>query len=176
MVETIPLKHRIPACGFKFTEKPLLLNIRKECIEKYSIPVRLINNIKKGEDFITDKGEVIPSSELTFPPCKQRAFAYCSDTALSEKIIPVIEGVDLLFHEATFAKNMQDQAKKTLHSTAHDAATIAKKGNVSKLVIGHFSTRYKDLNKLLDEARNIFPNTHLANDGDKHKIEIKRQD
>lgn len=174
MVETIPLKHRIPACGFKFTEQPHLRNIKKESIEKYNIPIRAIKEIKAGADFTNENGNVISNTLITIPPYKQRSFAYCSDTAFSQKIIPLIKDVDLLFHEATFAKNMQDQAKKTYHSTAHDAATIAKKGNVGKLIIGHFSTRYKELDKLLAEARDIFPKTHLANDGEKHNIEIKR--
>jgi len=175
-VETIPLKHRVPTCGFKFTEKPHLRNLRKNVVLDYKIPISKIQDIKEGADFINDNHEVIPNHKLTLPPYNIRSYAYCTDTAYSEKIIPIVEDVDLLFHEATFAKNMKRQAKLTYHSTSEDAAKIAKKANVGKLIVGHFSARYKDVSQIISEARDLFPNTFPAEDGEKHKVELTRED
>ncbi|MEA3317095.1 MAG: ribonuclease Z, partial [Bacteroidota bacterium] len=116
-VFTIPLKHRIPCCGYKFVEKKKTLNIKSQKIKEYNISVKSIKDIKKGKDFISDEGDIIPNKKLTYPPYKQRSFAYCTDTAYSEKIVPLIKNVDLLFHEATFASDKKKQAKETLHST-----------------------------------------------------------
>ena len=175
-VETIPLKHRVPACGFKFTEKPHLRNLRKDVVQKFMIPISKIRSIQEGEDFINDNNEIIPNEKLTLPPYNIRSYAYCTDTAYSEKIIPVIKNVDLLFHEATFGMDMKHQAKATYHSTSEDAALIAKKANVGKLIVGHFSARYKDVSVILNEAKNIFPNTLTAEDGEKHSIELTREE
>ncbi len=175
-VETIPLKHRIPTCGFKFTEKPHLRNLKKNVVQDYKIPISKIQDIKEGGDFIISNGDVVPSDKLTLPPYKSRSYAYCTDTAYSEKIIPIIENVDLLFHEATFAKNMKRQAKLTYHSTSEDAAKIAKKAIVGKLIVGHFSARYKDVSQIISEARDLFPNTYSAEDGEKHIVELTRED
>lgn len=175
-IETIPLQHRIPTCGFKFTEKPHLRNLKKNVVLDYNIPISKIQGIREGEDFIDDNNEVISNQKLTLPPYKNRSYAYCTDTAYSEKIIPIIQEVDLLFHEATFRKNMKRQAKLTSHSTSEDAAKIAKMANVGKLIVGHFSARYKDVNPIINEAREIFPNTFSAEDGEKYKIELKRKD
>ena len=173
-VHTIPLKHKVPTCGFLFKEKEHLRNLRKNVVETYQIPIKQIQSVKEGNDFINDDGEVIPNESLTLPPYKTRSYAYCTDTAYSEKIVPIIENVDLLFHEATLAKNLQKQAKETTHSTSIDAATIAKKANVKKLIIGHFSARYKDISILLQQAQEIFPDTVAAEDGDKYSIELSR--
>ncbi|HRW62744.1 MAG TPA: ribonuclease Z [Bacteroidales bacterium] len=173
-VHTIPLKHKVPTCGFLFREKEHLRNLRKNVVETYQIPIKQIQLIKEGNDFINDDGELIPNEKLTLPPYKIRSYAYCTDTAYSEKIVPIIENVDLLFHEATLAKNLQKQAKETTHSTSTDAATIAKKANVKKLIIGHFSARYKDVSLLLQQAQEIFPNTFAAEDGEKYSIELSR--
>ena len=173
-VETIPLKHRIPTCGFLFRETPHLRNLRKNVVEVFNIPISIIRNIQKGKDFINEDGETILNSKLTLPPYKSRSYAYCTDTAYSEKIIPIIENVDLLFHEATLAKNMKKQAKQTFHSTTTDAATIAQKAKVKKLIIGHFSARYKDVDPLVNEAKEIFQNTFSAEDGEKHSVELSR--
>ena len=174
-VETIPLKHRIPTCGFLFKEKPHLRNLRKNVVEVFEIPISRIRSIQEGNDFIKDDGEVIPNSKLAFNPYKVRSYAYCTDTSYSEKIIPIINNVDLLFHEATLAKNMKKQAKQTGHSTSEDAALIAQKANVGKLIIGHFSARYKDVSVLIDEARSIFPETYSAEDGEKHIVKLTRE-
>lgn len=170
-VETIPLKHRIPTCGFLFKEKPRFRNIRKEMIEEYNIPIREIQKIKEGSDFTLESGEVIPNDKLTILPDPPRAFAYCTDTLYTESIIPKIRGVDLLYHEATFMQDMADQAHDNFHSTSYQAAMLAKKAEVGKLVLGHFSSRYKDLGPLLQEAKQLFENTFLAEDGSTFPVE-----
>ena len=173
-VETIPLKHRVPCCGFLFKEKPHLKNIKKTFVEKYVVPIAQIQKIKEGDDFITESGKIIPNAEITLPQFKQRSYAYCTDTAYYEKIIPIINNVDLLFHESTYANNLKKQAKETFHSTAEQAATIAKKANAAKLLIGHFSARYKDITNLIVEARSVFENTIVAEDGEKYEIPLTR--
>jgi ribonuclease Z len=175
IVETIPLKHRVPTCGFLFRETPHLRNLKKDVVKNYNIPISKIRGIQEGKDLINDDGEIIANSKLTLPPYKTRSYAYCTDTMYSEKIVPIIKNVDLLFHEATLAKNMKKQARETSHSTSHDAASIAKMAGVKKLIIGHFSARYKDVNPLVDEARSIFPETYSAEDGEKHTIELSRE-
>lgn len=161
-IYSFPLKHRIATSGFLFKEKEKQRHIKREMIDYYNIPIREINNIKNGADFITPQGIAIPNKRLTTPANPQRSYAYCSDTAYDESIVPYIKGVDLLYHEATFAESEIARTKKTGHSTARQAAEIAKLAEVKKLVIGHFSSRYKDLNPLLEEAKAVFPNTELA--------------
>ncbi len=169
-VDSFPLKHRIPCCGFIFREQPQDLHLRGDRIEELNISIKDRISIKKGSDYILPDGRVILNSELTSPPVKPRSFAYCTDTVFYEKIIPYIKEVDLLYHEATFGDDHKDLAKITGHSTARQAATLALKANAVKLIIGHFSTRYKDVNALVNEAREVFPNTYLTNDGDKFNI------
>jgi ribonuclease Z len=164
-VESIPLKHRIASTGFIFRETPKLPNIKKDLIDYYSIPLSEIVKIKQGADFITPKGETIPNSVLTYKASPPRSYAFCSDTQFAEKISGMVEGVDLLYHEATFGNDLIKMAKGTGHSTAAQAATIAKTAKVKKLIIGHFSSRYKDITPLLSEARQIFPETIAAEDG-----------
>ena len=161
-VETIPLRHRMPTCGFLFREKPTLNHIRRDMIDFYHIPIWMINRIKEGEDFITEEGEVIPNNRLTTPSDPPRAYAYCSDTAYCPRITEQIHGVDLLYHEATFADSDNARAKQTQHSTARQAAQIAHDAEVKRLVIGHFSARYDDESRLLQEAQEVFPQTILA--------------
>lgn len=170
-VRTILLNHRIPCCGFLFTEKPLLANISKEIIQKYQIPVEQILAIKGGADFITSEGELISNSQLVSNKFKPRSYAYCSDTCYDERIIEVIKGVDLLYHEATFLNEMLPRAKETFHSTALQAATIAQKAEVHQLMIGHYSARYRDLQPLLDEAQTVFSNTILSIEGKSTVVE-----
>ena len=161
-VYSIPLKHRVPTCGFLFEEQPKLSHIIRDAVDFYQIPVKQLNDIKQGADFITPEGEVVPNSRLTRSATPPKKYAYCSDTAYSEKIIPIIEGVDLLYHEATFCEEDLRRAKETEHSSAKQAAMIASKANVKKLIIGHFSARYPNVNVLLREAREIFPETIAA--------------
>ena len=165
-VRTILLNHRIPCCGFLFIEKPLLANIAAETIKKYQISIEQIVKIKSGADFITQTGEIIPNNKLVTTQYKPRSYAYCSDTCYDERIIEFIKGVDLLYHEATFMNDMLSRAKETYHSTALQAATIAEKAAVNKLIIGHYSARYKDLQPLLDEAQTVFKNTVLSVEGE----------
>jgi len=134
-------------------------------IDFYRIPVRDIARIKQGDDFVREDGEIVPNDRLTTAPNPVRKYAYCSDTAYSEKIVPIIEGVDLLYHEATFMQSEIVRAKETAHSSAQQAAEIAKAAKVKKLIIGHYSARYDSPNGLLAEARAIFPDTQLAFDG-----------
>ncbi|WP_075559089.1 ribonuclease Z [Parabacteroides timonensis] len=164
-VYSIPLKHRIPTCGFLFAEKPKEAHIIREMIDFYQVPVKWMKDIKQGKDYITPEGEIIPNSRLTRPSVAPKRYAYCSDTAYSPSIIPIIEGVDLLYHEATFMESDKARAKETFHSTARQAAKIALKAGVKRLVIGHYSARYEDLAALHKEAREIYPDTILGNEG-----------
>lgn len=164
-VYSIPLKHRVPTCGFLFEEKPRPRHIIREMTDFYQVPVRDMNRIKEGADFVREDGSVIPNEKLTRPAEPTRKYAYCSDTTFHKSIVPIIEGVDLLFHEATFMEKEKARAKQTMHSTALQAAKIAQAAQVKKLVIGHFSARYTDLNLLLEEAKSIFPETVLAEEG-----------
>ena len=161
-ISTIPLKHRIPTCGFLFQEKQTANHIIRDMIDFYRIPVFELNRIKNGEDYVTPEGEVIPNHRLTTPPEPARSYAYCSDTACQKSIIPQIKGVHLLFHEATFAQCDAARAKETFHTTAAQAAEMAREAEVRQLVIGHFSARYDDETILLKEAQTIFPNAILA--------------
>ncbi len=163
-VSTIPLKHKVPCCGFLFEDKPRQRHIRREMIDQYQIPLAAIPAIKDGADFTTADGTVLSNDSLTLPPTPPFRYAYCSDTAYSERIVPIIRGVDCLFHEATYLSNMLERAKDTMHSTAQQAATIAKMAEVKRLIIGHYSARYNDPTPLLDEAQAVFPNTLAANE------------
>ena len=163
-VETIPLKHRMPTCGFLFREKPVPNHIIRDMIDFYKVPVYMINRIKNGKDFVCEDGTVVPNNRLTIPSDPPRSYAYCSDTMFSPQIVEQIKNVDLLFHEATFLETEKARAKATMHSTARQAADIARMAEVKKLVIGHFSARYDDDECLLAEAKEVFANTILANE------------
>ncbi len=164
-VFSIPLLHRVPCNGFLFVQKTKSPNMRKDKITEYKIPYNKIIEIKNGADFLTQKGQVIPNSELTVIPAPPLKYAYCSDTAYFKEIIPMVKGVDLLYHEATFMHDLLDKAVKTMHSTARQAAEIARRAEVKKLLLGHFSARYKNLSPLLDEAKLVFENTLLSVEG-----------
>lgn len=164
-VYSIPLLHRIPATGFLFREKKKRRKIRKEFVEAVEVPVSAFNDIIAGKDFTGPDGKVYPNREITIDPPSPRAYAYCADTKYTDAIIPYLKNVDLLYHEATFMEEKAINAEERFHSTAKQAATIARKTGAGKLIIGHFSTRYKDLNPLLNEARKVFPETYLAEDG-----------
>jgi ribonuclease Z len=161
-VSTIPLKHRIPTCGFLFQEKKTPNHIIRDMVDFYQIPVFELNRIKSGEDYVTPDGVVVPNSRLTTPSAPARSYAYCSDTICLRSILPQIKGVDLLFHEGTFAQCDAARAKETFHTTAQQAAEIARDAEAKQLVIGHFSARYEDESVLLKEAQAVFPNTLLA--------------
>lgn len=161
-VTTIPLRHRIPTCGFLFSEKKTPDHIKRDMIDYYGIPTCDINRIKNGEDYVLADGTVIPNNRLTAPSSSPRKYAYCSDTLYHREIIEQVKGVDLLYHEATFADSDRPKAEMTFHTTALQAATIAKDAGVKQLVIGHFSARYEEEDLLLREAQSVFPNTVLA--------------
>ena len=164
-VTCFPLVHRVPSWGFLFRETPKLLNIKKDMIDQYQIPLRSIPSIKEGKDFVTESEEIVPNDVLTQPPLKTRSYAYCSDTIYLDHLPDIVKNVDLLYHEATFDNSEKQRAIETFHSTSVDAARIALAANPGKLIIGHFSARYKDITPLLEEARSIFPSTESAEDG-----------
>lgn len=171
---SIPLRHRVPCAGFLFREKCPPLNVEKYKIVKYGLTIAQITAAKRGEDVRLDTGEVIPNAELTYRPYAPRSYAYLSDTNFSAKAAGLCRGVDLLYHEATYAAAEQRAAKERGHSTTLDAATAAMKAGAGRLVIGHYSSRYKDEQVLVDEARTLFPETYAATEGTTFTIE-KRQ-
>ncbi len=164
-VYSIPLKHRVPTCGFLFAEKPKEAHIIREMVDFYHVPVRCIKDIKQGADYVTPEGETIPNARLTRPAEPPKRYAYCSDTAYCPSIISIIDGVDLLYHEATFTEANKARARETFHSTAREAAEIARRANVKRLVIGHYSARYEEPTELYNEAKEVFPSVIMANEG-----------
>lgn len=164
-VITIPLDHRIPTHGFLFREKSGLRKIRKEVVLSEKIPYTAYESIKRGADYTMADGTVISNESLTISPPPPRSYAYCSDTRYTETILPLIKGADILYHETTFLKDLADQAEQKFHSTAEQAARIALLAGVRKLIIGHYSARYDDVNPFLDEAKSIFKETELTYDG-----------
>ena len=173
-VTSFPLVHRIPSFGFLFREKPKDRNIIKECIDKYNIPISCIQAIKKGEDFVTSDGKIIKNDILTLPPAPPVSYAYCSDTRYFARLSSFVKGVTVLYHEATFSRDNQKLAKTTFHSTAYDAVVTAKNAEAQTLIIGHFSSRYKDINHLVDEAKSVFPHTFPAIDGKTYEIVLDK--
>lgn len=164
-VETVPQKHRIPCCGFIFREKPKRRHLRGDVADFYKIPAYMRPGIKEGADYTTPEGETIPNSRLTTDADPSRSYAYCSDTLPCPENIGYLQGVNLLFHEATFADSEKNRAGETFHCTARQAAEIARNAGVERLVIGHFSSRYTDDSILVNEASEIFPCTTAANEG-----------
>jgi ribonuclease Z len=169
-VTSFPLEHRVPSFGFVFQEKPGDRKIIKDAITKYTIPIAKIQSIKRGEDFITDMGEIIRNENITLPPPMPLSYAYCSDTRYFSRLASFVKGVTVLYHEATFDCSKSDLALMTGHSTALDAATVASEAKAGALLIGHFSARYKDSDTLLAEARTIFPATYAAEDDKTYDI------
>jgi ribonuclease Z len=169
-VHSFPLVHSVPTCGFIFRQKKQDRKIRKEVVEELQVPIQELRNIKKGADYKDENGIVHPNEELTVDPQEPRSYAYCTDTSYTESILPFIHGSDLLYHEATFMHEMARVAHEKSHSTTIEAATIAAKAKARKLLIGHFSARYEDLQPLLTEARTVFQNTFLASDGENFQI------
>jgi ribonuclease Z len=169
-VFSLPLDHRVPTSGFLFREKQRSDNIIPEKIETYQIPVEQISAIKDGADYILPDGRRIPHQELTVPAPPPRSFAYCADTRYRKELIPLVKGVDLLYHEATFLDDNKDRAHRTYHATARQAATLAKKAGVGQLVLGHFSSRYEKIAPFAEEARKVFPNAIAAEDGTRIEI------
>lgn len=164
-VWSIPLRHSLPAAGFLFREKRPELNVDKFKIERYGLSIAQIVAAKRGEDITLADGEVVPNSQLTYLPYEPASYAYCSDTNYSARIAEIVRGVTTLYHEATYADSEKSIAKERGHSTAAQAAKTALKAEAKELLIGHFSSRYKDPTILLDEAQKIFPHTQIAEEG-----------
>jgi len=164
-VLTIPMMHRIPTCGYLFREKPRERKMKPGIVNKLKIPVECIHLIKKGMDYTDASGKIYLNSELTLDPVQARCYAFCSDTAYQESISEIVKNSDLIYHEATFMHDRNELAQQKYHSTTVEAGTLALKAGARKLIIGHYSARYEDLQPLLDEARSIFPESYLAREG-----------
>lgn len=173
-VWSLPLRHRVPAAGYLFREKTPGLNVRKEMIDHYGLGIAQITAAKRGEDVTLEDGTTVPNGELTYRPYEPRAYAYCSDTLYSAKVARLVAGVDLLYHEATFGSEEKRMARDTGHSTAAQAAKCAAQAGAGRLLIGHFSSRYKDPSVLLEEACAIFPATEIAQELCTYEIPVKR--
>lgn len=165
IIKTIPLKHRIYTNGFLFQEKIDKRKLNTEAVQNFEIDKCYYQNIKNGKDITLEDGRLIENHRLTFDPIPTKNYAFCSDTAYDESIIPLINNVDILYHESTFLQSEENLAKKTLHSTAKEAATIALKANVKQLILGHYSTRYENIQLFKEEAETIFHEVLLADDG-----------
>lgn len=163
-VETIPLDHRVKCCGYLFREKPTLAHINREMADFYHIPVSQFQNIKAGADWTTDEGEVVANSRLTEPAEQPRAYAYCSDTRYLPTLHERLKGVTTLYHESTYGEDNKQKAEKYCHSTAREAAMVARDAGVGQLLLGHYSSRYDDETVLLNEAREVFENTLLTDE------------
>ena len=165
-VESIPLIHRMPCCGYLISEKPSQPHIRRDMMDAYQIPNSQINNIKCGADWTTPDGDVIPNERLVTPADPPRSYAYCSDTRYIPTLHEQLKGVRTLYHESTYGEDKILSAEKYCHSTARQAAMVAKDAGVGKLLLGHYSSRYDDENVLLKEAKAVFENTRLTNEMD----------
>ena len=165
-VTTIPLKHRIYTNGYYFQEKVGLRKLDINAALNLEIDKAYFNKIKQGGDVTLEDGTVVPNHELTFDPPTPKSYAYCSDTSYQPSIADQIQGATVLYHESTFLDSHEHLCKVTGHSTAKQAATIAKEAGVDQLILGHYSTRYPDLNAFKEEAQTIFADTHLADDGE----------
>ena len=164
-VTTFPLAHRVPAVGFLFREKPKLRHIIGDEVKRLGVPHYAMNSLRQGEDWVSPDGIVIPNEQLTTAADAAISYAYCSDTKFSKRVIKSVEGVDWLYHEATYDDSLRVKAHKRYHSTALEAATVAREAGVGQLILGHFSKRYLDDTPLLQEAQSVFPSTRLANEG-----------
>ena len=165
-ISAFPLNHKIDTFGFLFREKEPLWNVRKECIPQYGLSLTEIGSLKRGEDVVRPDGVIIPASVAAYKPFTPRSYAYCSDTAPFPELSSWVKGVRLLYHEATYNEAFADQARQRYHSTAADAARAALEAGAGQLILGHYSSRLKDIAALEKEARAIFPNTVAASDGD----------
>ena len=169
-VWSIPLRHRVPTSGYLFREKPLQRNVDKFAIDRYGLSLKQIVAAKEGEDIELEDGTILPNEKITFVAHPPQSYAYCSDTNRSAKLVKYIAGVDMIYHEATYAADLKRQARVRGHATTEDAAQTALAAGAKHLLIGHFSSRYKDKEPLLAEARAIFENTDIATEGETFKI------
>ena len=174
-VWTLPLRHRVPTAGYLFRQKEPALNVSKYAIERYGLSVAQIVAAKRGEDITLDSGERLPNSDITYRPYGTLAYAYCSDTNYSARLAKMVAGVDMLYHETTYAAAEKKIAKERGHASTADAAKVALTAGVGRLLIGHFSSRYRDLQPLVEECREIFPASDIAEEGKTFLIEPKSQ-
>jgi ribonuclease Z len=173
-VWTLPLRHRVPTAGYLFRQKEPALNVSKYAIERYGLSVAQIVAAKRGEDITLDSGERLPNSDITYRPYGTLAYAYCSDTNYSARLAKMVAGVDMLYHETTYATAEKKIAKERGHASTADAAKVALTAGVGRLLIGHFSSRYKDLQPLVEECREIFLETYIAREGETFTINERR--
>ena len=164
-VETFPLFHRVPCVGFLFKEKPKLRHLKGDMVKFYNIPIKELHGIKEGNDFVTDEGIIVPNSHLTTDPSPEMSYAYCSDTAFNPQVAEMVKGTNTIYHEATYTSEFAHLAGPRGHYTSAEAAQIAQMAEAKRLVLGHFSKRYRDESPIINEAKAIFPNTILANNG-----------
>lgn len=164
-IETIPMFHRVPCVGFLFKEKPKLRHLKGDMVKFYNIPIKELHGIKEGNDFVTSDGIVVPNARLTTDADPVMSYAYCSDTAFNPQVAEMVKGVNTIYHEATYTNEFAHLAQPRGHSTSAEAARIAQMAGAERLILGHFSKRYRDESPLINEAKEIFPNTILANDG-----------
>ena len=165
-VESIPLQHRMPCCGYLIREKATLPHIRPEMMKFYEVPRSQINNIKNGADWVTPEGETIPNERLVTSADPVRSYAYCSDTRYIDNLWQLLQGVNTLYHESTYGDDRLPSAEKYCHSTARQAAMVARQAGVGKLLLGHYSSRYEDEDVVLQQAREVFENSYLTNEKD----------
>lgn len=164
-VETFPLYHRIPCVGYLFREKPKLRHLNREMVDFFNVPIALRHSIKEGADFVTENGTVIPNERLTTPAEPSLSYAYCSDTVYNTRVADAVRGVDVIYHEATYDDSCLQKAHQRGHSTAGEAAKIAADAGAKLLILGHFSKSYNNEDQHLADAKKIFPNTIVANEG-----------
>lgn len=165
IVSTIPLKHRVYTNGYLFREKIGDRRINPDAMKQYQISTAYFQNVKNGKDVTLDDGTIIPNLALTFEPIPPKSYAFCSDTVYTESYLDLIRNADAVYHESTFLESEAHLSERTMHCTAKQAATIALKANVKKLILGHYSTRYDNIERFREEAQEIFPNVELADDG-----------
>ncbi len=164
-IETIPLFHRVPCVGFVFKEKNKLRHLKGDMVRFYNIPIKELHGIKEGNDYVTPEGVLVTNSQLTTDPDRVMSYAYCSDTAFNLQVAEMVKGINTIYHEATYTNDFVHLARQRGHSTSVEAARIAQIAGAERLVLGHFSKRYRDESPIINEAKEIFPNTILANDG-----------
>jgi ribonuclease Z len=169
-IKCFPTEHRIECYGFTFREKKRPRRLNMESVKEQDVPVHFYENLQNGEDFITPGGEVIKNEQLTEKAVKGKTYAFCADTRYTESILDHIRDADMIYHESTYLDNLRDRAQERFHSTSKQAAMIAQKAGVKKLLLGHFSSKYDTLEEFEQEAREIFPNTELAIEGMCYKV------
>lgn len=164
-VKSFPVQHRIPCWGFQFSEKKPPRKIWKEQAIEKGIPAYFYKRLLWGEDYFSKEGEKVPNESVTYPNSAAKSYVYCADTKYDESLIPIAQGATLLYHETTYLKDLNERAAARFHSTTEQAAMLAEKAKVQRLIIGHFSSKYESLSLFLEEAKAVFANTDLAEEG-----------